>query len=233
MVEDDFLASLLSLHDLHPVDVVTRVHKALERVRPYLGSHAGGVDLLGIDEQGVVHLSLQGSCEGCPSSTVTVKMAIERAVLEAAPEVTAIDVQGIVEPPGPRPSLVQLEPLQRAAPGADNGQQAGPEGGWMPLAEPGLPPGVARGIAIEGLPVLLCRVGDDLYAYRNACASCGSTLDGGALDGERLTCPACGAAYSIRLAGRGVDDESLYLDPLPLLPEDGSWRIGLPSREES
>jgi Fe-S cluster biogenesis protein NfuA len=104
---DPLVASLLVLHDLHPVPAEERIHAALEGVRPYLGSHAGGVEYLGLDEDGVVHLRLQGTCDGCPSSVVTVKTAIERAILEKAPEVVAVEVEGMVEP-GPEPAFIPL-----------------------------------------------------------------------------------------------------------------------------
>ena len=81
------------LHGLHPLNVETRIARALDRVRPYLGSHGGDVKLLGVNE-GVVHLRLEGSCHGCPSSTVTMKLAIEKAIEEAAPEVVRIEVEG-------------------------------------------------------------------------------------------------------------------------------------------
>src|SRR5262249_29814696 len=90
---DDLVASLLILHGLHPLNVETRIAHALDRVRPYLGSHGGDVKLLGVKE-GVVHLRLEGSCHGCPSSTVTMKLAIEKAIEEAAPEVARIEVEG-------------------------------------------------------------------------------------------------------------------------------------------
>lgn len=89
---DDLVASMLVLHDLHPEDTAERVQRALERVRPYLGSHAGGVQLLGIDEDSVVHLRLEGNCDGCPSSAATVKYAIEGAIGELAPEVSSVQV---------------------------------------------------------------------------------------------------------------------------------------------
>src|SRR5436309_243867 len=78
LVDDPLVASLLVLHDLHPIDVETRIQRALDKVRPYLGSHAGGVKFLGVDGAGRAQLRLEGTCNGCPSSTVTVKMAIER-----------------------------------------------------------------------------------------------------------------------------------------------------------
>lgn len=111
--QDDLVASLMILHGLHPQDLESRIAGALERVRPILGSHGGDVRLLGVEE-GVVRLRLEGNCHGCPSSTVTMKLAIERAIEEAAPEVARIEVEGAVEmtaETGPAPagdSLVQI-----------------------------------------------------------------------------------------------------------------------------
>lgn len=99
LAADELVSSLLILHGLHPQDVTERVGQALAAVRPYLGSHAGDVELLGVDPDGVVRLRLAGSCSGCPSSTVTVRMAIERAITEAAPDVTAVEVEGMVPEP--------------------------------------------------------------------------------------------------------------------------------------
>src|SRR5215475_464695 len=83
LLADPLVESLLLLHELHPLDLDTRIQRALDRVRPYLGSHAGGVQYLGVDDEGVVRLALEGNCEGCPSSTLTVKMAIEGAIENA------------------------------------------------------------------------------------------------------------------------------------------------------
>jgi Fe-S cluster biogenesis protein NfuA len=105
LAADPLVESLLLIHDLHPLDADTRIQRALDRVRPYLGSHAGGVEYLGIDDGGVVHLRLEGSCHGCPSSTVTVQLAIEAAIQEAAPETVGIDVQGVAAEPPPPPLL--------------------------------------------------------------------------------------------------------------------------------
>jgi Fe-S cluster biogenesis protein NfuA len=105
---DDLVGSLLIVHDLHPLNTAERVRGALERVRPYLGSHAGGVELLGIDPSGVVRLRLEGNCQGCPSSQVTATMAIERAILEDAPEIAEVVVEGVVA----EPTLLQIHPYQ-------------------------------------------------------------------------------------------------------------------------
>jgi len=110
LVADPLVASLLVLHDLHPVDLDTRVEQALESVRPYLGSHAGGVTYLGVDDEGVAHLQLEGSCSGCPSSSITVKHSIEKAILEAAPEVSLVAVVE-VDKSAAASTLLQIQPL--------------------------------------------------------------------------------------------------------------------------
>lgn len=113
LVDDSLVSGLLVLHDLHPLTTAERVRAALDGVRPYLGLHEGGVELLGLDEDTggvVVRLRLEGACDGCPSSRVTVTESIERAIARVAPEVTRVDVESAVallhigrRPPGPCP----------------------------------------------------------------------------------------------------------------------------------
>ena len=94
LLADELVASLLLVHGLHPESVTARVEQALESVRPFLATHDGDVELLDVDEDaGAVHLRLLGSCDGCPSSAVTLRDAVERAIVEAAPEITIIDVE--------------------------------------------------------------------------------------------------------------------------------------------
>lgn len=108
LVDDDLVANLLMLHGLHPDDVGARVQAALDKVRPYLGAHAGGIEFLGVDEDGVAQLRLEGSCDGCAGSAATVHDAVERAVLEAAPDVVSVHVEGMVEAKPATPGLLQI-----------------------------------------------------------------------------------------------------------------------------
>jgi Fe-S cluster biogenesis protein NfuA len=219
LTEDPLIESLLLLHDLHPLGVDERVQQALDRVRPYLGSHAGGVQYLGVID-GIAKLRLEGSCNGCPSSTVTVKLAIEGAVLEAAPEVAEVVVEGITTVP--EPALLQIGKRP------PDGGEPGPDSGWVQLPAMG-PPSSRPVIAAAGeVSVLVCAVRGTLYAYRDACAACGSSMADGLLEREELTCPACGTRYNVRLAGQGLDDPSAHLDPLPLLADSNGVRVALP-----
>jgi len=92
-VADELVSSLLLVHGLHPEPLAQRVEAALAQVRPLLYSHGGDVELLELDEEaGAVRLRLLGSCDGCPSSAVTLQSAVEGAISSAAPEIVCIDV---------------------------------------------------------------------------------------------------------------------------------------------
>lgn len=220
LAEDKLVESQLILHGLHPIEVETRIEEALDKVRPYLGSHAGGVAFLGIDEAGIAHLRLDGSCHGCPSSTVTVRMTIEEAVLGAAPELTAIEVDGQTARPE------QLLQIGRG-PGME---AAATPAGWRDLDPAELPSAGSLGaLTLDGRPVLVCRLDRTWYAYTDVCPACGVGLTGARsqLTREVLRCGSCGVGYDVRLAGKAADGSGRHLDPLPLLDDDAGVRVAL------
>ena len=99
--DDQLVASLLLVHDLHPHGVERRVSDALDSVRPYLGSHGGDVHLIEVadgPDGGIVRLQFSGSCKTCPSSSVTLELAVEDAIRAAAPEVESIEVVAAEQP---------------------------------------------------------------------------------------------------------------------------------------
>jgi Fe-S cluster biogenesis protein NfuA/nitrite reductase/ring-hydroxylating ferredoxin subunit len=211
---DPLVTSLLVLHQLHPQNTEARVAAALDRVRPYLGSHGGNVVFLGI-EGGVVRLRLEGSCDGCPSSTLTVKLAVEKAILEAAPEVESIEVDGRSHAQTPFESAHAETPTS---------------GQWFALD--GLPQfneDHLAAIELGGMKIILCQVGETLYAYRNLCPSCGAAFKPAGLSAEILACAGCQMKYDVRLAGRCMDNEDFHLEPLPLLSEEHLVRISIPA----
>ena len=103
---DPLVESLLLVHDLHPLDADARINRALERVRPQLGSHAGAIEYLGLDDQGIARLRLTTSGHGCGSSSSTVRQTVEDTVAEAAPEVAGVHVEEVA--PAPEVPLLQI-----------------------------------------------------------------------------------------------------------------------------
>lgn len=120
VVEDDLVASLLVVHGLHPEDLETRVAAAVESVRPYLHSHGGDVEIVEVDAAaGLVRLRAVGSCDGCPSSAVTLEKTVRSAVEAAAPELARLEVEGLeAAKPAVPPAPVQLSRKPEAAVGA-------------------------------------------------------------------------------------------------------------------
>jgi Fe-S cluster biogenesis protein NfuA/nitrite reductase/ring-hydroxylating ferredoxin subunit len=213
--EDELVSHLLLLHGLHPLDLETRVVRALEEVRPYLQSHGGNVELLGIEE-GVARVRLQGSCDGCPSSAMTLKLAIEEAIQKAAPDLEGIEAEGVSEPP-PKPAmtLVAGPTLRRKKRPEENGASWTVVGGLPQLSGGGL---LVK--EVSGEPVLFVKLEDDFFAYRHLCPGCGESLERGSLKGAGLACPGCERRYDVRRAGRCSDDPQLHLEPLPLLVKE-------------
>ena len=67
-----------------------KVEAALEKIRPALQRDGGNVELVEVDDQGVVKVRLTGACHGCPMSQMTLKQGVERIVKEAVPEVSSV-----------------------------------------------------------------------------------------------------------------------------------------------
>ncbi|CAA9480614.1 MAG: hypothetical protein AVDCRST_MAG17-140 [uncultured Solirubrobacterales bacterium] len=218
LAADELVSHLLLLHDLHPLSVEERVLGALGEVRPYLESHGGNVEFVAASE-GIVRLRMQGSCSGCPSSAVTLKLAIEEAIFKACPEVEAVEAEGAEEAP-PEPKLIQLgvaDSLRR--------EEGPPPSGGGAWATAGALPEISSGGTVvkkvSGEPVLFLKIEGVAYGYRPKCPGCWKSLGGAALVGSELTCAACGTRYDVRRAGHCLDSPELNLVPVPLLETDG------------
>ncbi len=65
--------------------------QTLDAIRPNLQADGGDCQYVGVDEDGVVQLELQGACAGCPMSQMTLSMGIERILKEHVPGVTRVE----------------------------------------------------------------------------------------------------------------------------------------------
>ncbi|MGI8586605.1 MAG: NifU family protein [Chloroflexia bacterium] len=220
---DGLVSSLLLLHGLHPLDLETRVTQALDKVRPYLASHGGNVELVGVEE-GVVRLRLQGSCNGCPSSAMTLKLAIEEALQEFAPDIAELKVEGVVERPQPAPiGFVPISQMKA-------GRQPAGAGRWEMVGDlADLSRDTARSLDVAGTRLCFCRVDTEFYAYGNVCPGCNKPMESPRLSGTALTCPNCRLSYDVMRAGRCVEQPRFHLEPFPLLVEQGRVKVALPA----
>jgi Fe-S cluster biogenesis protein NfuA/nitrite reductase/ring-hydroxylating ferredoxin subunit len=235
LTADDLIASLLLVHGLHPHDLPRRVEDALERIRPYLGSHGGDVTLLDVGDApdgATVRLQFTGSCKSCPSSAVTLELTVEDAIRAAAPEITSIEV--VAAEPAPATGVIPAESLLSRV-----HQHGYRPTVWHPAPDlADLAQGEVGGFQVADSVVLACRVGDDVFAYRDRCGRCHGSLAGAALHrrmgsaGAILRCPGCQAHFDVVQAGACVDenaDAAIHLDPLPLLVRDGVLSIAVRS----
>ncbi|WP_458685772.1 NifU family protein [Nocardia tengchongensis] len=228
LAADDLIASLLLVHGLHPHDTLTRVRTALDGVRPYLGSHGGDVAVVEV-AGGVLRLAFTGSCRSCPSSAVTLELAVEDAVRAAAPEIETIEV--VAAEPDSNAGVIPAESLLARI--HSNGEHGGHWIGAPELAQLGA--GEVGGFAVAGAAVLACRVGDDLFVYRDHCASCGNSMAGAALHRRAgfgsgaavLRCPVCRAHFDVVHAGARLDGDG-HLEPLPVLIRSGTPQVAMP-----
>ncbi len=68
-----------------------KVEAALNKIRPMLQADGGNVELVAVEDGGVVKVRLQGACAGCPMSQMTLKNGIEKILKQEVPEVTVVE----------------------------------------------------------------------------------------------------------------------------------------------
>jgi Fe-S cluster biogenesis protein NfuA/nitrite reductase/ring-hydroxylating ferredoxin subunit len=220
LTQDGAVASLLLIHDLYPNSLEERVVDALDTVRPYMESHGGNVELVGI-EDGVARLKLQGSCHGCAASRATLELAIKQALDEHCPDLEGVEVEGVVEDSiPPTRAAFELPVVHSDLPMAPPQPSR-----WLSVGATAAP-GELLALDVDGQPLLLANVDGSLLAYRNECASCGEPLDGGELRAGLLCCPGCGLEFDLPRAGRAAGGDLLQLTPVPLL-EAGGVRVAV------
>ena len=73
-----------------PQSVKERVQGVINLIRPAVQADGGDIELVDVDAGGVVQIRFHGACHGCPSSTMTLQIGIERSLREKVPEVTQV-----------------------------------------------------------------------------------------------------------------------------------------------
>ena len=209
LIRDDVIKGLLLIHDLHPLDLETRLREALDKVRPYLKSHGGNVELISL-ENDAARLRLQGTCQTCASSSVTLELAIRHAIEQACPDLVHFEVEGVASgKPAVSTATRRTVTVWTVIKSAHQLE----EGAWTPFRL-----GESR--------LVVCKHNGTLYAYRNRCPACNMPLDTGSFEGGFLSC-ALNHRYDVVSAGQCVEIPSAHLDPLPLLVQNSVVKVAL------
>lgn len=210
LVDDPLVHLLLSLHGIVRPDPVTHANQVLEGVRPQLHSHGGDVSLVRI-EDGTAFVRLEGACNGCSMSSVTLRNLVEDALVQGVPAILRVEVVK----DQPSPTLIPLESLRI-------GREPAAEG-WERLASVAEVPVDDLTVAtVGGVSVIVVNLGQQLSAYRNECAHEALPLDEAVLDlsNGTLTCPWHGFCFDAT-SGECLSAPGAQLEQLPLRIDDG------------
>ncbi|MDZ7886272.1 MAG: NifU family protein [Mycobacterium sp.] len=222
LVDDPVVHLLLSIHGIVRPDPMTLANRVLAQVRPQLQSHGGDVALVGI-EDGTAFVRLEGACNGCSMSSVTLRTLVEDALTDGVPGVHLVDVL----PNEPSPTLISVESLTIGLNPANEG--------WVqvgPVAD--VPDGniTAKSLTADSgayAEVVIVNVANRMTAYRNECAHEALPLDNAMLDVSNgtLTCPWHGFCYDAT-SGECLTAPGAQLEQLPLRVDKGDvWvRVG-------
>lgn len=217
LVDDPVVHLLLSLHGIVRPDPVTHANQVLDSVRPQLHSHGGDVSLVRVDD-GTAFVRLEGACNGCSMSSVTLRNLVQEALVEGVPAINAVEVVA----DEPSPTLIPVESLRIGRdPAAEGWAKFGPA--------TAVPADDLATATLDGVSVLVVNVGQRFSAYRNECAHEALPLDNAVLDvtANTLTCPWHGFCFDAG-SGECLSIPGAQLEQLPLRIDDGDvWvRVG-------
>ncbi len=210
LVDDPAVHLLLSLHGIIRPDPVTHAAQVLDSVRPQLHSHGGDVSLVRIAD-GTAFVRLEGACNGCSMSSVTLRNLVEEALVQGVPSIIAVEVVK----DRPSPTLIPVESLRIGRdPAADGWARLGPAAD--------LPVDDLSTATLAGVSVVVVNIGQRLSAYRNECAHEALPLDNAVLDvaNNTLTCPWHGFCFDAG-SGECLSAPGAQLEQLPLRIDDG------------
>ncbi len=86
------------------MELLERIEKALDSIRPYLQADGGDVRILDVKD-GLLRLELLGACGSCPMSTMTLKAGVEEAIKKSVPEITVVEAINITSADDPNAKL--------------------------------------------------------------------------------------------------------------------------------
>jgi nitrite reductase/ring-hydroxylating ferredoxin subunit/Fe-S cluster biogenesis protein NfuA len=227
ILDDPAVALLAEIYEPDDPDEREPVYAALEEIRPVAEAHAGPIEVLAVRD-GVVTVRLAGVCKQCQGSSADLRRLIERTLRDRLPGFLRLEV---IEPGGghthaPAPARGTFIPLSALL---GSPEASGPR--WHPVGDlDTIPYNGLRVVDLAGEPVLLARLDNTVYAYRNLCAASPMPL---AVEGQYiglqdavLLCHWHGCRYDLRTGARVDRKDAPALTPVPVLVDGEEVRLG-------
>ncbi len=222
LIDEPEIYALLAMHKLVRPDIVTRVRTVIDRIRPYVQSHGGDVELVEVTST-IASVQLSGACNGCSATASSLRTGIEEAIIEGVPEITEVKViTAQVSAP-----IITIEALLSSA----------KKEKWTPGPSIGeLHEGQLLRFDLEhdkdhnpADSLLFVRVGESIQAFENACAHQGLPLERGIFDPEAgtITCPWHGFRFDC-LSGECLTAPQAQLKIIPVRVVEGIIEVKLP-----
>jgi nitrite reductase/ring-hydroxylating ferredoxin subunit/Fe-S cluster biogenesis protein NfuA len=203
--EDPLVGALLVAHRLSPTDFEERVREGVAHAQDMLRQRGADVELVQLENR-VAQMRLSGSAQTANTSTAVLKLVVEHALVETAPDLLGVEYEselGLATPPA------------RSGP-------AGVQDNWTPLIHlQNVPANSIQLVSVADVQVLICNTEGNIHAVRNSCAHRGLSLEHAMKEGNVLTCPWHGYQYDLNRDAQCLTDPTLRLKTLPVLVSNG------------
>ena len=186
---DEIVYAVLRHFELIRPSLHERVEEALDSIRPMLASHGGNVELVAVKPPAQVDVRFIGACDGCPASMLTFTAGVKKAIETHCPEITKIEqIRGLAAPTDANGGVQFVSPFA-----------VNQTGGWLQAGGlEDIPEGGIIKLNLGGESILLCKNGDVISCFQNACAHLNLPLDAGEIEEGILTCPHHGFQYDLQ-----------------------------------
>lgn len=210
LVDEPMVRAVLGLHGIIRADPMTRANAALDSVRPYLQSHGGDVELVKIEDR-IAYVRMQGSCNGCSMSAVTLRDGVEEALVNGIEEIDSVEALE----DEPTAAFISLDSIGRKPQ-----KKTLAELGWVegPEVSEATDDAMLRFDVTTNAgdtQSFIATIADNRIAvFRNACVHQGLSLDGGMVDDGIIICPWHGFKFEAS-SGDCVSNPGAQLQQVP------------------
>lgn len=211
LAEDPVVRILFELYGILRTDEIAYAQDVLAEARRYIESHGGHLQLLDAHE-GTVRVRLSGACHGCAGSAITLRRTVETALREGLPGFRDLVVDD--EPEG---RDFEMEPT-----GPQVVAQAPRFRDTLTLAQ--LPVQTLVPVTRDDCQIVLLRLGDEVYAYRDACLDSPLPLRGGVVKDGCIVCPWHGCLFEAT-SGKARPPATGTLQAFPVAVVEGVVQV--------